>query len=628
MTARGIRNNNPGNIEYGPWAQSHGATGSDGRFAIFPSAEAGIAAMQALLQNYQNQGLTTVRDMIGRWAPTGDGNDVNSYANAVARAMGISPDTPFSLSDPALASAMIGGMVQHENGSNPYTSQQYASALSGGTQLAYAGTPQTSSAQQAITAMSSGSRSQPKADLSGAPRLPTEDARQHPILDALREFAASIANRQRGGRLRTAFESAQAGKPADQIAQLALRGSLLPAQPAAGKAIAPVPVPNPDPGSRSPQGTTAGAGTGTTLYRGMTSPEVATLQQYLGIEADGIFGPQTEAAVRDFQRRAGIAVDGIVGPQTQRAMTNIAPVPLAKPGGVSGGAANDTWRAMFSGGAVNDRMVGRPAGQSNDTMRSFAGAANDRMKSYAGSANDTMRGYAGARNDTGFPAGLGQISPAPVTSVTRSGLGPARAGYDPLLPGVMGMPPGIDLGTILGGAPRTGGGARNDVFAPSGGAPVMPLGTRSVTTQSFGHSSAPDLFLQAGRPPIGRFAHSPGVLPDYYGGAPAIPSSLSSLYDKAPMTGPALGDLSGSTRGGSGSGSTGSGSAPPTFGPFDDGYYASLARFGFGSTVPKPGGGLLSPGDAEDGGSGIDNLAGLLSMPGLLTATKKKPRKK
>jgi zinc D-Ala-D-Ala carboxypeptidase len=38
------------------------------------------------------------------------------------------------------------------------------------------------------------------------------------------------------------------------------------------------------------------------------------------LDVDGIFGPKTEAAVRDFQQNANLAVDGIVGTQTWTAL--------------------------------------------------------------------------------------------------------------------------------------------------------------------------------------------------------------------------------------------------------------------------------------------------------------------
>jgi peptidoglycan hydrolase-like protein with peptidoglycan-binding domain len=52
---------------------------------------------------------------------------------------------------------------------------------------------------------------------------------------------------------------------------------------------------------------------------------VPTLQHLLrarghSVAVDGIFGPRTNAAVRDFQRQQGLAVDGIVGPDTWRAL--------------------------------------------------------------------------------------------------------------------------------------------------------------------------------------------------------------------------------------------------------------------------------------------------------------------
>ncbi len=41
-----------------------------------------------------------------------------------------------------------------------------------------------------------------------------------------------------------------------------------------------------------------------------------------GVQIDGIFGPETNAAVRGFQQALGISVDGIVGPVTWRALVS------------------------------------------------------------------------------------------------------------------------------------------------------------------------------------------------------------------------------------------------------------------------------------------------------------------
>jgi hypothetical protein len=62
------RNLNPGDIEYGKFASAHGATGTDGRFAIFPTADAGFAAMRALFQAPGYKGLT-VEAALNRWPP-------------------------------------------------------------------------------------------------------------------------------------------------------------------------------------------------------------------------------------------------------------------------------------------------------------------------------------------------------------------------------------------------------------------------------------------------------------------------------------------------------------------------------------------------------------------------------
>jgi murein DD-endopeptidase MepM/ murein hydrolase activator NlpD len=55
---------------------------------------------------------------------------------------------------------------------------------------------------------------------------------------------------------------------------------------------------------------------GLPLQLGSSGDLVAHVQRALGLSADGIFGPQTDAAVRAYQARAGLAVDGVVGPIT------------------------------------------------------------------------------------------------------------------------------------------------------------------------------------------------------------------------------------------------------------------------------------------------------------------------
>ena len=66
-----------------------------------------------------------------------------------------------------------------------------------------------------------------------------------------------------------------------------------------------------------------------TLRSGSEGRQVRLLQQALGIPADGIYGPETEAAVRRFQETRGLTADGVLGGATSRALANHAPPTLS-----------------------------------------------------------------------------------------------------------------------------------------------------------------------------------------------------------------------------------------------------------------------------------------------------------
>jgi peptidoglycan hydrolase-like protein with peptidoglycan-binding domain len=58
----------------------------------------------------------------------------------------------------------------------------------------------------------------------------------------------------------------------------------------------------------------------TTLAPGAQGAGVRALQQQLGVDADGAYGPLTRAAVKRFQRSNGLDADGVAGPATLQAL--------------------------------------------------------------------------------------------------------------------------------------------------------------------------------------------------------------------------------------------------------------------------------------------------------------------
>lgn len=113
---RNWRNNNPGNIEFGPFAEANGAIGSDGRFAVFPTYEAGRSAKEALLFSSEGYAGKTIASAISRYAPASDSNDTAGYIAKVASEIGVDPNTPLSELSPSQRNTMLTAMERIEGG--------------------------------------------------------------------------------------------------------------------------------------------------------------------------------------------------------------------------------------------------------------------------------------------------------------------------------------------------------------------------------------------------------------------------------------------------------------------------------------------------------------------------------
>lgn len=135
MTARGIRNNNPGNIEFNarsfaadPWRGEVGpetmSDGTPGRFTTFDTPAHGIRALARILMTYHRRyGLSSVAGIINRWAPPSE-NDSGAYVRHVAAQLGVEPDEDLPFDRPEVARLILrdlaAAIIRHENGEQPY----------------------------------------------------------------------------------------------------------------------------------------------------------------------------------------------------------------------------------------------------------------------------------------------------------------------------------------------------------------------------------------------------------------------------------------------------------------------------------------------------------------------------
>jgi len=130
MTARGIRNQNPGNIRKGDDWDGLSEVQDDPEFCTFDAPVMGIRAMAKILLTYQRKyALWSVAGMIGRWAPPSE-NDTVSYVAHVAEAMGVEPDWEIDLTEiPDSFRAMLETMIKHECGEQPYPALTISHAI-------------------------------------------------------------------------------------------------------------------------------------------------------------------------------------------------------------------------------------------------------------------------------------------------------------------------------------------------------------------------------------------------------------------------------------------------------------------------------------------------------------------
>lgn len=132
---RGVRNNNPGNIDFNARNKWQGQIGIEpgpkGRFAVFDKPENGIRALAKLLLNYRGKdgmpgvgkpGIDTPLEFINRWAPSVE-NNTSAYANAVAKALGVKPTDSIDISRKVTLVTLVVAIIAHENANFAYPAQ-------------------------------------------------------------------------------------------------------------------------------------------------------------------------------------------------------------------------------------------------------------------------------------------------------------------------------------------------------------------------------------------------------------------------------------------------------------------------------------------------------------------------
>lgn len=116
---RGIRNNNPGNLNF---AGQPGATregGPNGRFAVFGTMQEGKDALAKQLLRYQARGKDTIESIINTYAPSSE-NDTQAYIRHMERTTGKKGNEKIDLRDEKFRATFMDGIIAHENGKSGF----------------------------------------------------------------------------------------------------------------------------------------------------------------------------------------------------------------------------------------------------------------------------------------------------------------------------------------------------------------------------------------------------------------------------------------------------------------------------------------------------------------------------
>jgi hypothetical protein len=111
---RGVRNRNPGNLNFAGQRGAHLEAGPNARFAAFDTLQEGIAALVRQLQLYKARGIDTIREIVTTYAPAKDGNNVSAYITELMRATGKNMDDHLDLQNQELLVRLIQGITKHE----------------------------------------------------------------------------------------------------------------------------------------------------------------------------------------------------------------------------------------------------------------------------------------------------------------------------------------------------------------------------------------------------------------------------------------------------------------------------------------------------------------------------------